>query len=544
MSTVAVSGTLLKELFMNGYRNLKKNKETVNGLNVFPVPDGDTGTNMTATFGGGFTAPECYDISEYMKAFSKGMLMSARGNSGVILSQFIRGFALGVDGMATIDPIGFANAVEKGVDYAYKAVLKPVEGTMLTVLRESAEEIKKEKDKFESFEECIGVFCREMRKSLDRTPELLPVLKEADVIDSGGAGVLCIFEGVNKALAGEIISDDEFDDGLTACDNLLSELNSDTVFEYGYCTEFILLILKSKCDIDAFDEREFAEHLETLGDSVVCVSDNGLIKVHIHTFEPELVLGYARTFGELVSVKIENMSIQHTEIHKNKKNTEKTKFAFVAVVNGAGITEYFKEIGVNETVEGGQTANPSTEDFLKAFSKIDSEYIIVLPNNSNIILTAQLAAQMYKSADVRVINTCSIAEGYSVLSMMDVLSDNIEELIGGMTACLDGVTTGYVTVASRDSKMGGINVKHGDYIGLASDRIISSCKDKVEAAISLIEGLQALEEKEVVTVFYGNDVSDEELLRFESKMTERFPLIDLAFVNGGQSVYSFIMSIE
>lgn len=545
MSTVFISGILLRELFMNGYRNLKRNKETVNSLNVFPVPDGDTGTNMTATFAGGFSAPECEDISEYMKAFSRGALMSARGNSGVILSQFIRGFALGVEGMETINATQFANAVANGVDFAYKSVLKPVEGTMLTVLREAAECIKERKDSFVNFNECMSVFCAEMKRSLARTPEMLPVLKEAEVIDSGGAGVLCIFEGVNMALSGEFLTDEEAETDRVHGDTLaLSAFDSESEFEYGYCTEFILQLLSAKCDVLSFDSTAFAKGLETLGESIVCVSDGGIVKVHIHSFDPEKVLEYGRRYGEFLTVKIENMSVQHNETIAKDKKPDRVKFAFVAAASGDGIKSYFKEIGVNEIVDGGQTRNPSTEDFIEAFSKINAEYIIVLPNNSNIILTAQLAAEMYKDSDVRVIKTKSIADGYSALSMMDPFATNVEELIDSMTSCLDGVTTGYVTVASRDSHIGGIEVHIGEYIGLDSDSILSAENDKVSAVVSLLKNLEDIDDKQVVTVFYGNDVSDGELEKLRSKLEEEFPLIDTAFINGGQNIYSFIMSIE
>ncbi|MBQ2730251.1 MAG: DAK2 domain-containing protein [Clostridia bacterium] len=540
MSTKRLDGIALRNLLMSGYLNLQNNKDTINSLNVFPVPDGDTGINMAKTLEGGISAPEGADAAQYMKAFSKNSLLTARGNSGVILSQFIRGLAKGCEGYDSLSVSNFADAFNNGVSCAYSSVIKPVEGTMLTVLREAGEYLTKNCNSFSCFEECFNGLCEMTEHSLANTPELLPVLKEAGVVDSGGAGVLTILRGMEASLLGrdvqaavtvpEIYSND-----------VPTDLGPDFVFDYGYCTEFIIQLLNAKCDVKAFDASVLADYLSEIGDSVAIVCDEDIVKVHVHTKTPEAAIGKAREYGELLTVKIENMSVQHSEANIVSK---REKYAVVAVVKGDGLRKYFSEIGVSAFVDGGQTNNPSAEDFIKTFKSLNAEHIIVLPNNSNIILTARQAVKMYGEGDVHVIPTKSYAECYSALSMMDPTSETVEAFIEGMTSYLPYVTSGYVTVATRDVTMNGVEVKTGKYIGLDNDNVLSCNEDKIECAMGLFRNLPDIDDKGVITVFYGADTSKDEADKLKASIKKEFPDIETGFIAGGQDVYSFIFSIE
>lgn len=539
--TAKINADTLREMLANGYRNLKRNMAAVDELNVFPVPDGDTGKNMTMTIEGGVSgAPAgAMPIGDMMKKFSRSTLLSARGNSGVILSQFIRGLALGCEGLQELSPADFAQAFRSGTDYAYKAVAKPVEGTMLTLLKEAAALL--ERERYESFEECFEALILQLKCTLQHTPELLPVLKDAGVVDSGGAGLLCIFEGMQMLLLGERVDENDAPLAMNFADP--DAFNEFSTLEYGYCTEFILQLLHSKTDIAAFDLAAMTARLEAMGDSVVTVQDDSLIKVHVHTFAPEEVLAYARAFGEFVSLKIENMSVQHSEVEAEKK-AEWQKFAIVSTATGEGLIRFFKEIGVSEVIDGGRTNNPSAEDFLAAFERINADHIVVLPNDGNVIMTAEQAAALYQGADVRVIPTRSIAEGYSALSMMDLEVDTIERLLEDMTCNLAGVTTGFVTTAIRDANLCGIEIHEGDWMGLEKDTVYASTSSPLEAAILLFERLPDMEEKQVITAFVGKDVPEEEIAALEEAVNERYPLLEIGFMDGGQDVYRYIFAIE
>ncbi len=545
MSTKRLDGNTLHKLLLSGYSNLENEKNKINTLNVFPVPDGDTGINMAKTLEGGFDALKGDSVSEYIKAFSKKSLLTARGNSGVILSQFIRGLAKGCEGKAEISVRDFSDAFNKGVKCAYSAVIKPVEGTMLTVLREGGEYLSENCENFSDFEECFRHLCEKTEISLNNTPDLLPVLKEAGVVDSGGAGILCVLRGMEAALLGKEITAMSTRSDSNTLSALPSDMGPDFVFEYGYCTEFILQLLNSKCVPESFDSTVLSGALEEIGDSIVCVLDGDIVKVHVHTKTPERAIAEARKYGELLTVKIENMSLQHSESRgKTSESSKKAKYSIVSVAPGEGIQKYFKDIGVSAFVNGGQSNNPSAEDFIKTFKTQNAEHIIVLPNNSNIVLTARQAAKMYKDSDVRVIETKSVAEGYSAISMLDLTSETVEELIEKMTSYLPYVTSGYVTVATRDVVMNGVEVKEGKYIGLDEDNILSCCEDEVSAATSLFENLPDIDDKGVITVFYGKDVSKESLERLKAVLKKEYPDIETGYIYGGQDIYSFIFSIE
>ena len=539
-----LDGVRLSQLFESGYRNLKKNITTINDLNVFPVPDGDTGTNMAKTFGGGLrsSTAEGKTAGQYMSELAKGVLLSARGNSGVILSQFVHGLFEGLQDKETVTVDDVAHAFSCATKTAYSSVIKPTEGTVLTVIREASEFLSKQS--FDSFEAQFAALLEQMKKTLAKTPDMLPVLKEANVVDSGGAGLVCIFEGMYADLCGESIEDThDIIDTMSAV-NVSGSFGTDSVLEYGYCTEFVLQLMNAKTDISAFERDSFVAPLMQMGDSIVAVCSGDIVKVHIHTFTPEKVLEYARSFGEFVTLKIENMSVQHSELTDEKPAKEHQKYAIVSVASGEGIIEYFYSIGAHCVIDGGQTNNPPVEAFINAFESFDADHIIVLPNNSNVVLTAQQAAELYTAADVRVIPTRSVVEGYSALSMMNLWSDTVEELLSDMTSNLDYVTTGLITTATRDAEMNGVSVKKDQYIGLDNKNILACGDDKVEVALQLVATVNANGEKEVITVFYGGDVTDEQATALRGQLEKAYPMCDIGFVDGKQAVYSFIIALE
>ena len=544
MQYSTLDGIELHKLFESGYRNLKKNMETVNALNVFPVPDGDTGTNMVMTFGGGIQASsgEESNVGQYMKTLSRAVLLSARGNSGVIFSQFVHGLARGFADKETVTFGDFSYAFDCAVEDAYKSLICPTEGTILTVIREGADFLRNHAHNYD-LRDGFTALLEQMRVTLAKTPDLLPVLKEAGVVDSGGAGLVCFVEGILAYLQGESIEDvADLTDMLAQ--PLSGSFGPDSQLEYGYCTEFILQLMNYKTDIAAFDLAAFVKPLEELGDSIVSVCNDSIVKIHIHTFTPEKVLEYGRKFGEFVTLKIENMSVQHSEVQQQAPKKEHLKYAIVAVASGEGLVEYFKSIGANVIIDGGQTNNPSVDAFLDAFRTFDAQHIVVLPNNSNIVLTAQQAAQIYEDADVRVIPTKSIVEGYSALSMMNLWCDTVEELIEDMTSGLDNVDTGYVTTSIRDTQMDGLDVKEGDYIGLDKKHILSCGQDKVQVTLDLIKSITDRREKEVIIVFTGASATDEEVSTLSDALSARYPMADLGFIDGKMAVYDFIISLE
>ncbi len=542
LQTSELTAAQFRDMLANGYRNLKRNMQVVDDLNVFPVPDGDTGKNMTMTIEGGVfgTNDDFETVEALMKRFSRSSLLSARGNSGVILSQFIRGLAIGSEGIEILSVPAFVAAFRSGTRYAYEAVATPVEGTILTLLREGADFL--ESHAFPDFEQCFTALLRQLQISLQKTPELLPVLKEANVVDSGGAGLICIFEGMLSFLQGEMI--DENDAPVSSASFAATpsfDENSD--MEFGYCTEFILQLLHSKTNIAAFRLEEMTARLQEMGDSVVTVQDGTLIKVHVHSFAPEEVLAYAHTFGEFVTLKIENMAIQHNEVVESKP-AEKQKYAIVATATGEGLSRFFKEVGVSVVIDGGRTNNPSAEAFIAAFDQVNAEYILVLPNDSNVVMTAEQAASLYEKAEVRVLRTTSIAEGYSALSMMDLSVDRVEQLIEDMTCGLPNVTTGYITTATRDARISGVEIHKGDWMGLEKDTVYASTDSPLRAAELLFERLPNMDEKQVVTVFCGKDAAPEEAEALEALFAEKYPLVEIGFIQGEQDVYRYIFAIE
>ena len=545
MQNMMLSGTDLHALFTVGYRNLKKNMEAVNNLNVFPVPDGDTGTNMVQTFGGGLRAVhgDIPHAGEYMQKLSKATLLSARGNSGVIFSQFVHGLARGFADKAEVCFADFAHAFSCAREDAYKAIISPTEGTILTVIREGAEFLENTAGTFEDPQDGFRALLGQMKVTLAHTPDMLPVLKEAGVVDSGGAGLVCFTEGMYAQLCGEDIEDTPDILDTIAHTNLdASDFGPDSVLEYGYCTEFILQLMNYKTDIENFDQDGFIAELEKLGDSIVCVKSDSIVKIHVHTFTPEKALELGRRYGEFLTIKIENMSVQHSEVQAPVKEKQKVKYAFIPVASGKGIVDYFMSIGASAVVDGGQTNNPSVDDFLDTFRQFEAEHIIVLPNNSNIIFTANQAAELYLDTPVHVIPTKSVMEGYGAMSMANPAYDTVEELLDDMTMGYDGVTTAYVTTAIRDTHMDGLDVKKGQYIGLSGKHLVVNGEDKLAVAEALIKKLAA-PQQEFIMGFYGDGMAESEIGRLQDALSEAYPRTEVAFIDGQQDVYDLILSL-
>lgn len=557
METIKVDGLLYKQLVINGAACLRANYKIVDALNVFPVPDGDTGTNMRMTIEAGveeITSCQETNIGAMAKRLSRGMLMGARGNSGVILSQLFRGIYKGLDGFNEVNAIELGKAFKMGVVQAYKAVMKPAEGTILTVARESAEYALKKSNKKTTIEEYFELLIKEARASLERTPELLPVLKDAGVVDSGGAGYIYVLEGMQKALKGEMIVDEQPSStiGMVRANH---NFNAHSVLEYGYCTEFILQLQHAKVKIATFDETIIKDYLETIGDSIVCFKDEDIVKVHVHTKTPGEVLNYCQQWGEYITIKIENMSVQHNESEEVqalcncpecvelRELQERKKYAVVAVASGEGLVETFKAMGVDYIVSGGQSMNPSAEDFVKGFDLINAENIIVFPNNSNIMLTAKQAAKYYEKANILVANSKSLAQGYSALTMLDVSSGDSEKIMSEIDEVIKNVTTGLITYSIRDAELDGISIHKDDYIGICNSKMVSSEKTKAEALKVMLEKTD-LSEKEIITIIYGCDVNVEEVEKIKDYIESTYEDIEVDIIEGKQDVYSYILSIE
>lgn len=556
MSTNRLNGVLFRDLIVNGSAKLKNNMNRINDLNVFPVPDGDTGSNMSATMSAGANAirnSEETSIGKVAKALSRGMLMGARGNSGVILSQLFSGIAKSLNDKDDVDVEDFSYALRSGVEQAYAAVIHPVEGTMLTVSREGADEAISVFPDVDDFEELFELYIKELHLSLARTPDLLPVLKEVGVIDSGGAGFIEIIEGMRDALIGKLYQDKVEASGEYKVD--LTNYKHEEGEDFGYCTEFIMQIEK----MSEFSQKDFIDMISPLGNSLVVVQDENILKVHIHTQTPGDALNLAQHFGFFVNLKIENMNLQHTEvlIHQEAELQDdcncghdhsmsvapkiKKKYAIVAVVNGKGLKDTFIEMGCDYIIDGGQTMNPSVEDFVKAVEQINADHIIVIPNNKNVMLSAETARDMIEDKDVYVLKAKTVAQGYSALTMFDAtqeIDDNIEE----MSNYLDKVKTGEVTYAIRDSKNNGIEITKDDYMGILDGKIIGTNKDRDTVVRELVSNMVD-ENSEIITIIYGKDVEKAEVDELTEFIEEEFGL-ELDIINGGQEIYSYIISVE
>lgn len=550
MNEREIDGALFKNMLTAGLSVLKQNLETVDDLNVFPIPDGDTGDNMFSTLYGGVKMipdGEC-SLGTVAKAVGEGVLLGARGNSGVILSQMIYGITeeFALHERADIHTVGFAFV--RGVNKAYASVSQPVEGTMLTVLREATAYANGNINGESTLISYFSDFLEEGKKSLDRTPDLLPVLKEAGVIDSGGAGVLCIVKGMLDAVGGQTVELSELAVTTASKDIDFSLFNENSVMLYGYCTEFLLQLTRAKTDIDNFSLEEMKQKLSSFGDSIVAVKTGSVVKIHVHTLTPGAVLEYAQSFGEFLTVKIENMTLQHSEKQEKqnnvfKKNAVRKKFATIAVADGEGIFNVFKELGADLIIDGGQGNNPSVEVFLNAFEAVNSDVIFVLPDNGNIIMAAKEAAEHYKDSDVRVLNSDSFGAGYAALSALDYSSENADEIASAMQSDIDDSVCACVSRAIRDTSANGLDIKSGNYIGFIDKDILLTESRKVEAAKRLAEKAGAAE-RNFLIAFYGASVTDGERSEFENYINQTFPQAEFYGMDGGQSVYDFVLVLQ
>ena len=533
-----INSELYSGMLRQGAACLYKDKTVVNDLNVFPIPDGDTGDNMYMTLKTGENAAKGDTLSQVADAAAQGMLMGARGNSGVILSRIFAGLAKGLEGLKEADAAAFAAAMRSAVTEAYGAIPVPVEGTIITVLREGAEAATGN-----SLEEYFDTLLKAMQDSLDHTPDKLDVLKQAGVVDSGGAGLLCIFRGMNEALHG-IVSEEEGAPQATAAVPALdlSKFTEDSVLEFGYCTEFLLRLTRAKTDIDNFDIKAFAAWLEANGESVVAFRDGTIVKVHVHTFNPGEILNHCQQYGEFLTLKIENMALQHHQ-ESNKNNASfkkpKEKYGIVTVAAGEGLIASFKEIGADVVIPGGQTMNPSTQDFMEAFVQIHADTILVFPNNSNIKMAAEQAAGLYTQADVRVLPSTTIGEGYYAIASADRSCDNAEEVIEGAKEIMEAVATGMISRAIRDAEGDGIKVVEGDFVGYQGKSILSDSPCRKEAATALLERMGAAG-RDVMLVFTGEDVPQEEAEALQGELTAKYPNLEIMFNRGLQPIYDYI----
>lgn len=537
-----INGKIWKLMLSNGANKLSNDYTEIDALNVFPVPDGDTGTNMSLTFNAGVKdalACNSDNVCDIAKALSKGLLMGARGNSGVILSQIFRGIYQGVDSMKEINGFQLASALVNGSRVAYKAVMRPVEGTILTVVREAA-------DYTYAFA-CgkAGVTCLEVMQkmydeaieSLNRTPELLPVLAEVGVVDSGGAGLCKILEGFVAALKGEVI---EKADQQKLVASATTQVESE---EFGYCTEFIIRL--STSGMKNFKEESLRDSLARIGDSVVCVQDEDIVKVHVHTLTPGEALNMGQRYGEFVKLKIENMQEQHDSIlsadSTPSKPAEKSKYAIITVAAGDGLKDMFTELRASYVISGGQTMNPSTEDFVDAINRVNAEHIILLPNNSNIVLAAQQAATVLDDLDIKVIPTKTIPQGLSACIMFNPDVD-FETNIAEMSDAIANVQTGQVTYAIKDTTYEGLEIKANDFMGIKDKEIVIANPDKMDTTRKLLD-MMLDEDSELVTLIYGEGVSEDEAQEIVDYIEENYDAeVELNF--GGQPVYSFIIGVE
>ena len=544
MSNKIIDGITFKEMLINGANHLANHSKYVDELNVFPVPDGDTGTNMNMTLRAGaneLSHLQEPSIGKVTKTLSRALLMGARGNSGVILSQLFRGFALALEEKdeATIGDL--AVALDSGVKAAYKAVMRPVEGTILTVARESAEAMMTRHLTANSVEHFYELLVEEMEVSLKNTPELLPVLKEVGVVDSGGQGLVYIMEGFLKALRGEVIPlEKQQDVDVPKKEHLLSSENA----EFGYCTEFIISLDERR---KPFKSEIFYERLEKLGDSIVVVQDETIVKIHIHTLKPGDVLNLAQVYGEFLTLKIENMTEQHNETITSgappsppaKKQKE---YAIISVVAGDGVKHLFEENGCHYVIEGGQTMNPSTEDFLKAIEEVNAKNVIILPNNSNIIMAANQAKDVTDTANVVVIPSKTIPQGYTALMMFNE-SAEMKTNEADMTRALSEVKSGQITYAVRDTVVNEIEIKENDFIGIFDKEIVVATADRFESACQLVDKMVD-EESEIITVLYGEDASEDEADELAEYIESKFADAEVTIFDGKQPVYSYIISVE
>ena len=541
-----LDGILFARMINSGAANLKAHAKEINDLNVFPIPDGDTGDNMLMTMMGGVhhDTSSCESLCEMADRVSSGMLLSARGNSGVILSQFFEGIKNGFTGLQTADTKEIGEAFRQGVKQAYSSVMTPTEGTILTVVREATEYACEQNT--ETPEIFLNAFIDEAKRSLARTPELLPVLKKAGVVDSGAAGLIYIVDGMMRAVIGEDIAD--FSDVSGKTQELdLDAFNEDSVLEFGYCTELLVRLQNIKTNISAFDVKVITDYLQSIGDSIVTVRNGSIVKLHVHTMTPQKVLNFCQQYGEFLKVKIENMSLQHNNTVTEEKETypskERKKYGVVAVACGEGLKETFRERGADVIVDGGQSMNPSAEDFIEAFDEVNADVIFVFPNNGNIILTAEQAAHLYDKSDVRVIESTTIGAGYASLAMLDTSSGDTDAIVEDLRMAMDGVITAEISHCVRDATIDGKEIHTGDYIGFVGKEMLSVNESRLVTVCESIDALN-FSRYDFCILICGKDATDEEAEKIEAYVNSHYRGKEIYIINGGQDVYDYIMIVE
>lgn len=561
MEQYKIHATKFLHMMRLGAKSLSDHMDQVNALNVFPVPDGDTGTNMSLTITSGVKEMEknsqATSVGELAEALSKGLLMGARGNSGVILSQLFRGFSKSVAQYETINAKQLADAFKRGVDTAYKAVIKPVEGTILTVAREAAEAGVKRSWKTEDPVEIMETILKEARLSLARTPDLLPVLKQTGVVDAGGQGLVFIYEGMLSALREETVGEEiHFVSDIelleTVHENAQAKLDPSEI-EFGYCTEFIIDLNTQRRKTETFVEEKFRKEMERFGDSLLVVADEDWVKVHIHAEYPGDALNHAMRYGDLTRIKIDNMREQYKNVtekhaaHQSEFQTaptqevEKKKYGLVAVASGKGIAEIFKSVGVDIVIEGGQTMNPSTEEIAQAIQKLSVEHVIILPNNKNIILTAEQVDELV-DIPVTVIPTRTIPQGLSALLGFQSDADP-DENKQNMIEAYQGVRSGEITYAIRDSKVNGHDISKGDFLGILEGKIDAVGKDMLDTSLALLEKMIG-EEADMLTIIYGQEVEEKQVNALVQSLEKKYPDLELEVHKGDQPVYYYLFAVE
>ena len=547
-----IDAKLLARMFLAGAKNLEVKKEWINELNVFPVPDGDTGTNMTLTIMSAVKEVnnlEDVQMTSLAKAISSGSLRGASGNSGVILSQLLRGFTKGIRDLEELDAVALARAVDKGVETAYKAVMKPKEGTILTVARGVADKALELAEDAEDLQTFLEDVLEEGRRVLAKTPDMLPVLKEAGVVDSGGQGLMVVLEGAFDAFMGKEV-DLTFDGGESAkVVKITPQAEAD--IKFGYCTEFIIVLNK---EFTAEDEVDFKAYLSSLGDSIVCVADDEVVKIHVHTNDPGLAIQRALTYGSLSRIKIDNMREEHQE--KLIKDAEKIaaqqaeeaakapkkEVGFISVSIGEGFGQIFRDLGVDYLIEGGQTMNPSTEDMLNAISKVNAEHIFILPNNKNIILAANQAKALTKDKDIIVIPTKTVPQGITAV-INYVPEKSVEDNEKDMTEEITRVKTGQITYAVRDTHIDDKEIHEGDIMGIGVHGMLAVGKEVAAVAKETVEQMVD-DETELISIYYGEGFTEEEAEKLAGELEEQYDYCDVEVNCGGQPIYYCIISVE
>lgn len=558
-SKLTITAQDFRAMIALGAERLHHNAEFVNSLNVFPVPDGDTGTNMNLSFTSGaerVAQSQATTVGELAADLAKGLLMGARGNSGVILSQLFRGFSKAVEGKEELTAQEFAAAFSRGVETAYNAVMKPVEGTILTVSKGAAKRGERKLEKSDDVREVMSSVLHGAQKALAKTPDLLPVLKEVGVVDSGGQGLVFIYEGFYEVLTGKSVPTNTLIHSkidLTTVahheEGVSMEHVSTGNIQFGYCTEIMVRIGEGETVTDTFDYETFRQYLDGLGDSLLVVADDEIIKVHVHTERPGEVINYGQKFGSLMKVKVDNMRLQHEEVLKKDytKQVEvaakkRVPYGIVSVAAGEGVHELFKSLGATTIINGGQTMNPSTEDILEAIKEAHAENIIVLPNNKNIFMAANQAAEVEENCSVVVVPSRSITEGLASLLAFNP-DAAIEDNQAAMTEGMSVVVNAQITNAVRDTTIDGVEIKTDDFMGIVEGQIKVSVPVLKEAVLQTI-GEMVTEDSEILTLIYGEDVSEEEIEELSEAIEELYPSLEVDIHSGGQPVYSYLLSVE